>query len=241
MNAPALIASTLFECREVVAAFRRKRTMRIAGLTFLSGQLDMHDHPCRVTLCISGIGKTNAARAATLLIARTRPSMIINFGIGGAYKEAGLSLGDIAIADTEHYGDEGLRTGTKFVSMEGLGLPLLMREQTVNYNSFPLLVPERLAREARVGSFVTVSSCTGTAAEGLRMEQQWGALCENMEGAAVAHVGAAHTTPVIELRAISNIIEDRAAIPLSRDHLIQAAEHIQEFFLSMWQQGTFRK
>lgn len=241
MKAPALIASTLFECREVAAALRRKKTVYMAGVTFISGQLDMQGRPLRVTLCISGIGKANAARAATLLIARSRPSMIINFGIGGAYEGAGLALGDIVIADREHYGDEGLRIRHRMVGMEELGLPLLHQGPTVSYNSFPLIVPERLAREARVGNFVTVSSCTGTAAEGHRLEKHWGAICENMEGAAIAHVGAAHGIPVVELRSVSNIIEDRSATPLNRDHLLQAATSIQEFFLSMWQQEAFTR
>lgn len=241
MNPVALIASTSFECTRVAAALQGARTRAVAGLHLVSGMLDSRTGTQRVVLCVSGIGKANAARAATLLLLRCRPSLIVNFGVGGAYEAAHLAIGDMVIADREHYGDEGIRMGHQHISMEGLGLPLLALEQEVFFNSFPLRVPKLLARHARVGGFVTVSSCTGTGADGRRMEQRWNAVCENMEGAAIAHVGRAHGVPVIEMRSISNIIEDRSGKPLDRSHLLRAADACQEFFLAMWGRGLVKE
>lgn len=240
MNLVALIASTPFECRRVVDAMQRARTRSVAGLQLVNGMLETRKGAQRIILCVSGIGKANAARAATLLLVRSRPSLVVNFGVGGAYEAAHLSIGDIVIADREHYGDEGIRMGHQHISMEGLGLPLLTLEQAVFFNSFPMCVPKPLARHARVGGFVTVSSCTGTGADGRRMEQRWDALCENMEGAAIAHVGQAHGVPVVEMRAISNIIEDRSGKPLDRSHLLRAADACQDFFLDMWNRGFIK-
>lgn len=240
MSTLALLAATPFECSRVIESIRQKRTSSTAGLTFVSGVLDTCHASPRVVLCVSGIGKANAARAATLLIARTRPSLLVNFGVGGAYEDSRLSIGDVVIADREHYGDEGVRIGHQLISMEGLGLPLLETEQGRFFNSFPLHVPKALARHARVGGFVTVSSCTGTGADGRRMEQRWNALCENMEGAALAHVALAQGIPLIELRSISNIIEDRSGNRLDRSHLLRAADLAQDFFLTMWNKGAIR-
>ncbi|GFP22068.1 futalosine hydrolase, partial [Candidatus Hakubella thermalkaliphila] len=87
---------------------------------------------------ISGIGKTNAAHAATLLIEKFSPSAVINFGIGGAYPSANLRAGDIAIADKEIYGDEGLWLKDGFHKTDEIGIPLLKKDRKKYFNEFPL-------------------------------------------------------------------------------------------------------
>lgn len=52
----------------------------------------------------SGIGKVNAAVAATLLIERYKPDLIINSGSAGAFA-SGLSVGDVIVATQYVYGD----------------------------------------------------------------------------------------------------------------------------------------
>ncbi|HEX8243978.1 MAG TPA: hypothetical protein VF541_10795 [Longimicrobium sp.] len=76
----------------------------------------------------------------------------------------------------------------------------------------------------RVGPFVTVSACSGTAARGAVVAARFGGICEGMEGAALAHVAALYDTPFLELRAVSNLVEDR---DLSRWKLADAAEAAQ--------------
>jgi futalosine hydrolase len=75
-----------------------------------------------------------------------------------------------------------------------------------------------------VGPFVTVSNCSGTAARGLELAARFGGLVEGMEGAALAHVATLYGVPWLELRAISNAVEDR---DLSRWRLRDAAEAAQ--------------
>jgi len=50
---------------------------------------------------------------------------------------------------------------------------------------------------------------TGVRAAGDGLHHRFGALCESMEGAAAAHVCALHDTPFLEVRGISNLVEDR--------------------------------
>jgi futalosine hydrolase len=50
---------------------------------------------------------------------------------------------------------------------------------------------------------------TGVRTLGDALHQRFGALCESMEGAAAAHVCALHDVPFLEVRGISNLIEDR--------------------------------
>jgi futalosine hydrolase len=62
---------------------------------------------------------------------------------------------------------------------------------------------------ARIGPFLTLSQVTGVRTLGDALHQRFGALCESMEGAAAAHVCALHDVPFLEVRGISNLIEDR--------------------------------
>jgi futalosine hydrolase len=54
-----------------------------------------------------------------------------------------------------------------------------------------------------------VSQVTGVRALGDALHGRFGALCESMEGAAAAHVCALHDVPFLEVRGISNLVEDR--------------------------------
>jgi futalosine hydrolase len=77
------------------------------------------------------------------------------------------------------------------------------------------------------GRFVTVSTCTGTKRRALELVKRFGAICENMEGAAIAHVCKRYGIPMIEIRGISNVVEDRNKrewdIPLAAENCQRAA------------------
>lgn len=200
----------------------------------------------KVVHVISGIGKTNASHAATLLIERFFPSLIINFGVGGAYPSSGLRVGDIAVAKKEIYGDEGLLLKDGFHIADAIGIPLLRKNRKRYFNEFhldkslvkkamevippnsPLLNGGRGDYQIKSGAFVTVSAVTGTNKRAKELEQRFNAICENMEGAAVAHVCAIYGIPMLEIRGISNIVEDRDK---SKWDIKNAAENCQKAVL----------
>ncbi len=168
--------------------------------TLLRQQTD----PARVEVLCTGVGPVNAAHAVTLAISRARPNAIIVCGIGGAYPESGLRVGEVACADTECYGDLGATSPDGFLDMQSLGFPIVKGPPPL-YNVLPLQV---FPASTRV-RFVTMSSSTGTDVAARAIAARTGGAVENMEGAAVAHVAAIHGIPVGELRAISNMVTDR--------------------------------
>ncbi|MCP3176091.1 futalosine hydrolase [Desulfuromonas sp. KJ2020] len=190
-----------------------------------------------------GVGKVNAAAATKALITACTPSLILSFGCGGAYPGAGLLTGDLALATAEIYGDEGVLTPGGFCDMEAIGFPLARRGGEAFFNRFPLkaaliehaapllktLCDSRGCRFAS-GPFVTISTCSGTLAAGLAMEERTSGICENMEGAAIAHVCQLHDTPFLEVRGISNLTEDR---DFSRWDLRGAAAMAQQGVLTL--------
>lgn len=182
----------------------------------------------------SGPGIANAASAATLLIERYSPSALVVFGIGGAYQGSGLSIGEVAAAESETFGELGAMTPRGFLSAKDMGLSTLTRGSRKYYEAFPLdrkLLKLVTGHTVTSGPFLTVSTVTGTlrGAKEL-MARHGGALCENMEGAAAANVCARYGVPMLEIRGISNMVEDRDK---SRWAMKPAAENSQEALLQI--------
>ena len=198
---------------------------------FVSGKLFGKN----VIYTISGMGKANAAHKATVLLERFSPRVVILFGVGGAYPSSGLGIGDVAIAEKEVYGDEGVVTPDGFRGTDFIGIPLLKIGGKRYFNEFPLSPPRlplvsRRNFEMRSGTFVTVSTCTGTRNKAEALEKMFGAVCENMEGAAVAQVCTMYGIPLIEMRGISNIVEDRDK---RKWNLKLASEHCQKVVMEL--------
>lgn len=186
-----------------------------------------------VVYSISGLGKTNAAHCLTSLILRYSPSAVILFGVGGAYPGTGLGVGDVAVATKEVYADEGVLLEDGPHSLELIGIPLLKAGRRKYFNEFPLdaLLSKRMLRAARsagrraeAGVFTTVSACTGTTRRAKELSSRFGAICENMEGAAAVHVCRLYGIPIVEVRGISNIVEAR---DISKWDIAKASESCQ--------------
>jgi futalosine hydrolase len=157
-----------------------------------------------VRIITTGVGPVNAAHAVTMAILERKPDAIVVCGVGGAYPGAGLAIGDVASASSECYGDLGANSPAGFLDMAALGFPVITSPGPI-YNDLPMQI---FPVEPRV-KFVTVSTCTGTHASAVAIEQRTGGAVENMEGATVAHVALLHGIPCGEVRGISNIVTDR--------------------------------
>ncbi|MRR54547.1 MAG: futalosine hydrolase [Deltaproteobacteria bacterium] len=173
----------------------------------------------KLLFVISGIGTSNASAATALAAQLFAPELIIATGCGGAYPESGLGIGDIALATSEFFADEGVVTPEGWQSLEQIGIPLLERNGRRYFNEIPLS-PPAIAAALEVagqlgitafaaGRFLTVATCSGTNARGTDLTARFRGICENMEGAAVALMAARYGIECLELRGISNYVEDR--------------------------------
>ena len=225
----ALLCSVPLECAALADALQGRREERVGRKPAWSGKLD----GVPVVLLPCGMGKTNAAHGATALLETLPVRGVLGFGVGGAYPGSGLALGDVALASRAVYGDEGVAAPGGWIGTEGIGIPLAERGGRRWFNVFDAdaarVEAARRALDAagiaaRVGTFVTVSACSGTSARGIELATRFGGLVEGMEGAALAHVATLYDLPFLELRAISNAVEDR---DLSRWRLADAAEAAQ--------------
>ena len=245
-----LISATKMEQERIL------KQMDIAGVDH------PHDRPWHhgtlsgrsVFLVEGGVGQVNTAAALTLALIRHAPAVILQFGVGGAYERSGLTVGDLAIATEECYGDTGVMSPEGWLDLERMGFPMVpgkvdSRGRALRkplYNRFPLdarLVEQirniletglegEEVRKISAGPFVTVHQCSGIKSLGDALAARYDGICENMEGAAAAHVSRVNEVPFAEIRSISNRVVDRDLsqwdLPLAVRRCQEAVELIVE-------------
>jgi futalosine hydrolase len=172
-----------------------------------------------VLLLACGLGKSNAAQALTAVLETRAVSSVLAVGVGGAYPGKRLPLTALTVASEEIFADEGVETPAGFLGCELIGESAHGHPGlTGSPNRVPLdpllvrAAQEHLARAGRpvsVGPFATVSTCSGTDLAAARLRERWGALVESMEGAALAATALRYGVPLLELRSISNLVQNR--------------------------------
>jgi futalosine hydrolase len=186
-----------------------------------------------VVICASGIGKINAAAAAATLIERCHPRLVINTGCGGAYLASGLTVGELAVASDEFLGDEGVLTSNGWQDLHFMGIPTLTHGNRLYHNAIPLSKHPaekamKLADYCGVtlvrGRFITVSTCSGTRQRGEELARSFHGICENMEGAAVALTCLRYGIDCLEIRGISNLVDERDMKSWDIPRAVEAAQ-----------------
>ena len=166
-------------------------------------------------LLVSGVGPVETAFTLTSRLALGLDNLqgVIHFGIAGAYfrtDDDGAGMLDICLAAEEVLGDLGICHQDR---IESFSAPELGIQDRFSLNGKLLeqatLFLQQKKIPYRTGRFITVNCVSGTRKRGDMLADQFQGLCENMEGAAVARVCAGFNLPCLELRCISNFVEDR--------------------------------
>ena len=177
---------------------------------------------------IAGVGPVETTLRLTRYLERRDPRIdkVLNFGVAGAYASANrqpwgnAALLDLCLAEQESLGDFGVCFADHIEPLdENLGASAI----------FPLDQPHAApgrrypgtatGMACRCGNFVTVSAASATRERGAMLAARFQGMCENMEGAAAARVCAEFSLPLLEVRAVSNLVEDR---DLSRWQMAEA-------------------
>lgn len=165
---------------------------------------------------VSGIGPVETAVNLSAMLHNHRDTLscVLNFGIAGAYPDNNTSntadLLDVCLAQEEILGDLGICLEDSF---ERFVSPELAVDTVFPVDSKCLAVAlsslQGVGIVPKTGPFITVNCASGTKKRGRLLGREFQAICENMEGAAVARTCQQFTLPWIEVRCISNFVVDR--------------------------------
>ncbi len=139
---------------------------------------------------VIGMGKVHASLGAYEIFRALRPELAVLAGIAGGYEGSGAGLGDVFLSTEEVMVDEG-RRGVDW-----------LRPIFKEFPRYKLFVPELPFKK---GVFNTVSSVSGDNEVAELYRGLTGAVCENMEGAAVAEAARLSGVKLVEIRVVSNI------------------------------------
>ena len=200
-----IIGAMTVEVETLVANLENATARCFAGSTFYEGKLEGLD--AVVVQC--GVGKVNAAMCAQILCDRYEATHIVNTGIAGSLC-AELDIGDMVISkdamyhdfDCVHFGYEmGRVPGMDVVAFPADEVMIRyahMAAESVNPGH------TKLGRVASGDLFVAEKTAKNAIIE------KTGALCTEMEGAAIAHAAYKNGVPFVILRAISDKADDSA-------------------------------
>lgn len=158
---------------------------------------------------IAGVGSAAAAASTARALATGRYSLVVSAGIAGGFPKK-AEVGSLVLANEIIAADLGVETAEGFTSLDELGfgtsrLPVnvsLLNRGAKSLRESNLVV--------NIGPVSTVSTVTGTAARAEEMAKRVpGIIAEAMEGYGVAMAAQSYGIPVLEVRAISNLVGPR--------------------------------
>ncbi len=178
-----------------------------AGMIFYEGELET----LPVVLVVCGVGKVNAAMCVQVLCDCFGVTHIVNTGVAGSLC-AELDIGDFVISTKSMYHDfdcHRLNPDYPVGQVPGIAVHAFPADQILidlAYNA----AQQVHADHARVGVVASGDQFVCDQAQKTKIVADTGALCTEMEGAAISHAAWRNGTPFVVIRAISDKADDSA-------------------------------
>jgi len=176
-----------------------------AGSTYYEGMLE--GTPAVVVQC--GVGKVNAALCAQILCSVYGVSHIVNTGIAGSLC-AELDIGDLVVSRDAMYHDfDCVHFGYEMGRVPGMDVTAFPADEKLielAYAATETVNPGH----SKIGRIASGDLFVATRAAKEAIIQKTGALCTEMEGAAIAHTAYRNGVPFVILRSISDKADDSA-------------------------------
>ncbi len=204
-----IICAMQIEADGIIALCKNTEKTEKYGMVFTRGTLNGKE----LVVVVCGVGKVNAAMCATVLVNDFKPELVINSGVAGALSPL-VSIGDIVV-------------GKKAVEHDMNTIALGDKRGAVSFPNGKVTFFE-CDREASdmltavCGELENTHVEQGVIASGdvfvsdrkkrLRINDEFGALACEMEGAAIGHVCYCCGVPFVILRAISDDMDENKGV-----------------------------
>lgn len=162
---------------------------------------------CDVHILLTGVGLVNTTYALTKYLAKTKPDLVIQAGIGGSLHPF-FQPGIVTIIKEEIWGDMGVEENDQFKDV----FDLKLAENSFPYSSRMLVNPHQHLLEKtklKQARAVSVNQITTHPKRIQQLIEKYNVVIESMEGAAFHYVCLQEAVPFLQLRAVSNMIGER--------------------------------
>ena len=183
------------------------RITQRAGMEFYEGTLET----CPAVVVQCGVGKVNAALCVQILCDCFGVTHIVNTGVAGSLC-AELDIGDFVISQDAMYHDFTVGPlGYAVGQVPGLDVRSFPADSDlIRYamTAAELVHPGH----AKIGRVASGDQFVAEKAQKEKIIADTGALCTEMEGAAIAHAAWRNQTPFVVIRAISDKADDSSSM-----------------------------
>ncbi|WP_333870403.1 futalosine hydrolase [Desulforamulus putei] len=190
---------------------------RVLVMTAVSGERDAVlrglDGDARFDVMVAGVGPVMAAVSTAKVLASAEYDLVISAGIGGGFPGK-AEVGSLVVANEIVAADLGAETPEGFCSLDKLGFGSTRIPVDANLVKGVTEALFAAGLSVHTGPVLTVSTVTGTDERTAELAARVpGAAAEAMEGYGVALAAQDRGIPILEIRAISNLVgpRDRAA------------------------------
>ena len=161
-----------------------------------------------VTVLITGVGVYSTIYSLTKKINKTSYDLIINAGIAGAHKKTKLNKGDVVNVISEQFGDVGIQEADgSFTDIFELELSNPNKPPFTNGVLHNTIAGDFKFLPAAKG--ITVNTVHGNPESIIQFNNKYKYDVESMEGAAFFFVCLQERQRFLQIRSISNYVEER--------------------------------
>ena len=202
-----IIGAMDVEVATLKANMTEKAEITVAGSVFCEGVLE----GLSVVVVQCGIGKVNAALCAQILCSQFAVTHIVNTGIAGSLNKD-LDIGDFVISRDAIYHDFTCAAlNPAYVTGQIPGFPVRFFPADENLIKVAFAAADSLLPgHAKIGTVASGDQFVGRKEQKAKIVADIGALCTEMEGAAIAHTAWRNEIPYVVIRAISDKADDSA-------------------------------
>ena len=205
MKKLGIIGAMSMEVETLVSSMEGPVKTEIAGSIFHEGTLE--GLPCVVVQC--GVGKVNAALCAQILCTAFGVTHLVNTGVAGSLCRD-LDIADLLVSRDAMYHDfDCVHFGYPYGQVPGLDTLCFPADDQLLAYAFQAAEAVNPGH-TRIGRVASGDQFIADKAKKDFIIEKTGAMCTEMEGAAIAQTAWRNKVPFVILRAISDKADDSA-------------------------------
>ena len=195
-----IIGAMEVEVAHLVASLEGESVSTVAGMEFHAGTLG----GVPVVVVRSGVGKVNAGVCVQVLVDRYGVTHVVNTGVAGSL-DARIDVGDIVVSTDCRYHDvDATVFGYEPGEIPQLGCVGFSADAGLRAQAVAAVRDVAGGVRAFEGRVVSGDTFVADAHEKERLARDFGGMCCEMEGAAVAQTAWLNRVPFVVVRAISD-------------------------------------